>query len=87
MGRDEAGYYLDIRSYDSARVPALGDLRCDRLGWQRGEKLDDYSYRFFAHPATDASAEDAYRTELFERLDELVEPHTRLAELCESVGA
>ncbi|MYA59990.1 MAG: hypothetical protein F4X40_05450 [Chloroflexi bacterium] len=87
MGRDEAGYHLDIRSYDSARVPALGDLMCDRLGWQRGEKLDDYSYRFFARAATDAGAEDAYRSELFERLDELAEPHTRLAELCESVGA
>lgn len=83
MGRDDGGYYLDIRSYGRTRVPALGDLICDRLGWEHGEKLDEHSYRFFSQPATDRNAEDSYRSELCNRLDDLTEPHTKLSELCE----
>ena len=87
MGRDQAGFFLDIRSCGRSRVPALGDLICDRLDWSRGEKPDDHSYRFFSRPAVDPNAEDSYRSELFERLDQLTEPHTKLSELCEGFGS
>lgn len=86
MGRDEAGYYLDIRSSESPRAPALGELICDQLGWRHGTTPDEHSYRFFTRSASDSGAEDAYTSELFERLDALTEAHANLFELCEGIG-
>lgn len=86
MGRDEGGYYLDIRSAESSRSPALGELICDQLGWQHGTTPDEHSYRFFTRSASDSGAEDAYASELFERLDALTEAHANLFELCEGIG-
>ena len=80
---------FDISSDFEHVVDRLGNLICQTLNWQPGERWDfnaGESYCFFSVDATKKDAEQSFQQELITRLDQLTERRSLLFELCKEVA-
>jgi len=87
MGRYDETYYFAIYPKNHGdNVSGLGDLICEKMGWDRGKVLEEENgYLFFEQDSTVQGAEDQYKNELFRRLDALTKPRSRLYHLLDEV--
>ena len=88
MLRSGGAFKFDVSSSTEQVVERLGELICNRLDWQPGKRWDteDWeSYCFFSVDATDSDAEERFREELIDRLNNLTEKESFLFDVCKEL--